>query len=82
MTGHDRAEAVAAMTAAVWPDGKWSAEAECMLDAILDFLIERVDEIEGTRLRLGEQSNASVWLHTQSQVQSWLRDLNDPNRPT
>jgi hypothetical protein len=43
--------------------------------AFLDDIRERVDEIEGSRLQLGEACPRTVWVHTQVQVQEWLRRM-------
>lgn len=39
----------------------------------LDHLIERLDEIEGTKLRIPEYDTA-IWLHTPEQIARWLRN--------
>lgn len=39
----------------------------------LDYLTERIDEIDGSVLQLPEY-DTQVWLHTPEQIAKWLRD--------
>ncbi len=75
----DRDEVVDEMTKAVWPAGKWSAEAAVMLDVVIDFLVETVDEIQGVEVNLSPASG--LWLHTPAQVRAWLRRLHSEGMP-